>query len=148
MQEQQENLVSKDSVISALRNNDSIQDYRLTILENAVNECCNNRSMNITNGTSSIDVELKDGQNIVLEQNTPNPFAEQSTINYFLPDNVVKAQMLFYNIQGKLIQSVELTEKGKGSLNVFAQDLSNGIYTYTLVVDGKVFETKKMVKQK
>jgi hypothetical protein len=55
--------------------------------------------------------------------------------------------LLFYNAQGKLIQSVDLKEKGKGSLNVFASDLSNGIYTYTLVVDGKIMESKKMVKQ-
>ena len=55
--------------------------------------------------------------------------------------------MLFYNASGKLIQSVDLNEKGKGSLNVFASDLSNGIYTYTLVVDGKIIETKKMLKQ-
>lgn len=139
---------TKDSIINVLKTNDSIQDYRLLALENAVNECCNNRAMQTTNGSSSIDVELKDGQSVVLEAAIPNPFAEQTTINYFLPDNILKAQMLFYNAQGKLVQSVELTEKGKGSLNVFAQDLSNGIYTYTLVVDGKVFETKKMVKQK
>lgn len=116
-----------------------------------VNSCCSDRSMqqnnNSNNSIASQDVNLKDEQNIVLETNVPNPFAEQTTINYFLPDNVLKAQMLFYNAQGKLIQSVELIEKGKGSLNVFAQDLSNGIYTYTLVVDGKIFETKKMVKQ-
>ncbi|MES2592930.1 MAG: hypothetical protein V4608_13695 [Bacteroidota bacterium] len=31
--------------------------------------------------------------------------------------------------------------------NVFASDLSSGIYTYTLVVDGKVVEAKKMIKQ-
>ena len=37
--------------------------------------------------------------------------------------------------------------KGKGALNVFAQDLTNGIYTYTLVVNGKIIEPKKMVKQ-
>jgi len=82
-----------------------------------------------------------------LEQNVPNPFAEQTTINYFLPDNISKAQILFYNAQGKLIQSVDLNERGKGQLNVFASDLSNGIYTYTLVADGKIFETKKMLKQ-
>lgn len=92
-------------------------------------------------------MNLKDGQSIVLEQNVPNPFAEQTSINYFLPDNTSKAQILFYNASGKLIQSVELTQKGKGSLTVFASDLSNGIYTYTLVVDGKIIETKKMVKQ-
>ena len=92
-------------------------------------------------------MNLKDSQTIILDQNSPNPFSEQTTIGYFLTENVVKAQMLFYNAQGKLIQSVDLNERGKCSLNVFAQDLSNGIYTYTLVVDGKIVETKKMLKQ-
>lgn len=116
-----------------------------------VNSCCNsNHSMQQNGNNNSIasqDVELKDEQSVILESNVPNPFAEQTTISYFLPDNVKKAQMLFYNVQGKLIQSVDLNERGKGNLNVFAQDLSSGIYTYTLVVDGKVFETKKMIKQ-
>ena len=55
--------------------------------------------------------------------------------------------MLFYNNDGKLIQSVELTQRGQGQLNVFAQDLTSGMYSYTLVVDGRIFATKKMVKQ-
>ena len=152
--------------IDSLKIKNSKQDSINTSLQNQINQlttiinsCCSNHSMqqnNNSNGngnsntigsSSAIDVNLKDGQSIVLEQNVPNPFAEQTTINYYLPDNVVKAQMLFYNAQGILIQSVDLNERGKGSLNVFAQDLSNGIYTYTLVADGKVIETKKMLKQ-
>ena len=145
-------MVAKDSIINVLKTNDSILDYRLTILESALNACCNNnhsvqQNNNSNNLIAQQDVNLKDGQAIVLDQNVPNPFAEQTTINYFLPENVVRAQLLFYNVSGKLIQSVDLNEKGKGSLNVFSSDLSNGIYTYTLVVDGKIIETKKMVKQ-
>ncbi len=74
-------------------------------------------------------------------------FAEQTSIEYYLPDNSTKAQILFYNSTGKLIQSTELIQKGKGILNVFASDLSSGIYTYTLVIDGKIIETKKMIKE-
>lgn len=117
-----------------------------------VNSCCSLSAIQQSNSSNKINsnqnVTLRDGQNIVLEQNVPNPFAEQTSIGYFLPDNVIKAQLLFYNAQGRLIQSMDLTEKGNGSVNVFAQDLSNGIYTYTLVADGKIIETKKMVKQK
>ena len=40
------------------------------------------------------------------------------------------------------------TEKGKGILNVFANDLSNGTYTYSIIVDGQTIETKKMVTAK
>lgn len=127
--------------------NASLQD-QLNTLAGMINSCCSNRQQQIIPAsTGSINVELKDGQSIVLEQNVPNPFAEQTTISYFLPEDVNRAQMFFYNAQGRLIRSTELNERGKGALNVFASDLSNGIYTYTLVVDGKIVETKRMVKQ-
>ena len=107
-----------------------------------------NKSMIIPESEiTQMDVELNDAQTIVLQKNSPNPFAERTSISYYLPDNTGKAQILFYNAQGKLIQSAEIIQKGKGTLNVFASDLSNGVYTYTLVVDGKIIETKKMIKQ-
>jgi hypothetical protein len=155
LQEQQSKI---DSLKAKTNNQDSINEA----LQSQINQilsnmeaCCNsnhsvqaNSSTNTTsNASPGIDVKLIDAQSIVLEQNVPNPFAEQTTINYYLPENVNKAQILFYNAGGKLIQSVELKEKGKGQLNVFASDLTNGIYTYTLVADGKIIETKKMVKQ-
>jgi hypothetical protein len=94
-------------------------------------------------------VNLSDAQTIVLEQNVPNPFAEQTTIGYVLNEGVQKAQILFHNINGKLINTSELkTTAGKGILNVFANDLSNGLYSYSLIVDDKLIETKRMVKSK
>ncbi len=155
-----------DSLSLGLRTEKTKVDSINTFLQNEINQltsiinsCCssgakttNNNNGNNTNGsgtqtTTATNVTLNNAQTIVLEQNVPNPFAEQTTINYSLPDNTGKAQMLFYNSDGKLIQSVELNQKGQGQLNVFASDLSSGIYTYTLVVDGKIVETKKMVKQ-
>ena len=106
-----------------------------------------NSASSVNEIPSSTNVSLKDGQSVVLDQNVPNPFAEQTTINYYLPDNATKAQMLFYNSNGNLIKSVELEQRGKGQLNVFGNDLTNGVYTYTLVVDGKILDTKKMAKQ-
>ena len=167
---------NQDSINNALNNRvnqlaakTNNQDTVNTLLQNqlnqlltAINTCCSHSMQSPTDGSGNqqtksmtipqgaaiqTDVQLNDVQTIVLEQNVPNPFAEQTTINYSLPNNISKAQMLFYNSQGKLIQSTELVQKGRGQLNVFASDLSNGIYTYTLVVDGKIIETKKMVKQ-
>lgn len=101
-----------------------------------------------TNATTT-NVELSDIKSIVLDQNTPNPFAEQTTITYTLTDVVSKAQILFYNAEGKLINTADLEAKaGKGSVHVFANDLSNGLYTYTLVADGKIIDTKRMLKNK
>ncbi|HYG50062.1 MAG TPA: tail fiber domain-containing protein, partial [Flavobacteriales bacterium] len=106
-----------DSVISALQAANTGLNDRLTTLENCVNalDLCDGQSLLPTN--NAISVELTDAQSIVLDQNVPNPFAEQTTITYALPTGVQKAQMLFYNADGRLINSVDLDNKqGKGQL--------------------------------
>ncbi|NBR14617.1 MAG: T9SS C-terminal target domain-containing protein, partial [Crocinitomicaceae bacterium] len=94
-----------------------------------------------------IDVQLSNRGTIILNQNVPNPFAEQTQISFSIPETVKKAQIHFYDANGKLINSVEVQERGLGQLNVFANDLSTGMYTYTLVADGQIVATKKMMKQ-
>lgn len=151
MQEQQGQLEAKDSVINSL-------NERLSKLENCINglNLCNrtnyrvipntpNTEENETN-TSSNSVKLSDPQSIVLNQNVPNPFAENTKISFFLPKSVNSAKIIFHNQEGKLVNSVAITERGNGTLNVYAYDLSSGIYTYTLIADDKVIDTKKMVK--
>ena len=140
MQEQQKQLVSQKSSIDSLRNQ--------------LSSCCsqNSRTQNPNSNQNSItnqtNVTLDNSDNIVLNQNVPNPFAEQTTITYHLPDNVQKAQILFYDATGKLIKAVDLTERGDGQLNIFADDLSTGIYSYALVADGNIVDAKKMEKVK
>lgn len=129
----------------------AIQEQKRTIdsMKTVMAACCSGSAKSATGsgGISAIDVELSDAEAIVLNQNVPNPFAEQTTISYNIPKNVGTAQILFYDISGRQIKSVDITKKGKGQLNVFANDLSNGIYSYTLIADGKIIETRKMVKQ-
>ena len=36
----------------------------------------------------------------------------------------------------------------RGSVNVYGDDLSSGVYTYALVADGQVVNAKKMAKRK
>jgi len=96
--------------------------------------------------TRQMDVTLSDSKSVVLDQNVPNPFAERTVIQYFIPTGASKAQMLFHDAQGRLVQSTDIAETGYGKLNVFASDLTDGTYTYSLVVDGKVMDTKRMIK--
>lgn len=98
-------------------------------------------------GQPAQGVALGNAQPIVLDQNAPNPFAEHTTISYTLPADVQRAELRFHDAQGTLIQTVELAQRGQGTLNVFGEKLSGGVYTYTLIADGKVIETKTMVKQ-
>lgn len=114
-------------------------------LASMLNSCCQSQSSR-TQNPSTMDVELSDKNVIVLNQNVPNPFAEQTTITYNIPDNTGFAQIIFNDMKGQIIKVVDIKTKGQGQLNVFANDLSSGMYSYTLYVDGKAIDTKKMVK--
>lgn len=138
MQQQQEQLKKQDSLITAL--------------SNMINACCSNNTTKTTNNSAQnslnqMDIELSDKDVIVLNQNVPNPFAEQTTITYNVPSSVSKAQIIFFNNLGQVIQTVDIKTRGKGKINVFASDLSSGLYNYSLVADGKVIDNKKMVRE-
>ncbi|MFO7789841.1 MAG: hypothetical protein R6V32_04660 [Bacteroidales bacterium] len=55
---------------------------------------------------------------------------------------------MFINNTGTVLKQVEIHERGKGELIVYAQDLSAGMYSYYLVADGKTIASKKMVKSR
>jgi hypothetical protein len=143
IQEQNTIISHQDSMINELNN-------RLSNLENCINSlnlCNQNQPTQMTQPTTGQTISLNTVQSIVLNQNVPNPFAEQTVITYSIPESVKKADILFYDSNGKLINTVSIKERGNSQLNVFANDLSTGIYTYTLVADGQIVATKKMVKQ-
>ena len=123
------------------------QQTQITNLQNQINSCCPNNSKG-TNSSHTITTKLSDIATIILDQNEPNPFADETNINYFIPEGTGKAELMFYTSDGRLINKVEIKEKGQGTLHIYASDLSSGIYTYTLMVNGKVVETKKMMKSK
>jgi len=111
-----------------------------------------NQNLRMSNNNSSSsapvqkDVTLSN-KKIVLDQNSPNPFKDQTTITYEIKTDFSNAMIIFTDMKGQVIKEVPVTEKGKGQLNVYASDLTNGIYTYTIVVDGITIDTKKMIKQ-
>jgi len=81
-----------------------------------------------------------------LTQNKPNPFSEQTTIQYFIPELAKNAKLKVYNLSGNLLQSISIESKGTGSLNISSKDLQAGLYIYTLEIDGTVKSSKRMIK--
>ncbi len=159
IQELNDSIGVRDSIIHAQSAQITDLNNRLTNLENCLSAllptlCSMNQSLIQNNSAEQqalvrkdIAVTLSSKDAIVLDQNVPNPFAEQTVINFSIPETVKKAQIHFYDGQGKLMQSVDVADRGLGSLTVFGADLSSGVYTYTLVADGQVVATKKMMKQ-
>lgn len=105
----------------------------------------NNPNLNTQNITLSGSI----GGAPLLYQNMPNPFGTGGTkINYYLPEGTMGATIVFYDTYGNMLKTVQLSQTGNGTLNITPDNLSNGIYSYSLIVNGSVIDTKKMLLQK
>ncbi|MFA9388460.1 MAG: tail fiber domain-containing protein [Prolixibacteraceae bacterium] len=83
-----------------------------------------------------------------LNQNIPNPFSANTTINMYLPNTVTKAVLYIYTMQGEQIQKLTINERGNTAANIESHSLKAGMYLYTLIADGKEVDTKKMILTK
>lgn len=80
-----------------------------------------------------------------LQQNVPNPFNQATTISYQLPQNSKTASMKITDATGQLVKMIALPSKGNGQINIDAAQLASGVYQYTLIADGKIIDSKKMM---
>lgn len=121
----------------------------LANLQQRLDICCpapSNRTIQGENNT--IDISLSSVQAIILNQNDPNPFSEKTQISFVIPDEVKTAEIIFYTSSGTVLKNIVVSSRGEGQMNVYASDLSSGVYYYSLVADGKTIATKKMVCNK
>lgn len=132
----------KDSEIADLSATVSLLQYQLNYLANALNITL---PSGISLGGSSI-TSTKSSVAASLAQNYPNPCTQSTTISYKLPDTFSSAQLMITNEKGALIQisSLPFTEESSISINASSFKMS-GIYLYSLLVDGKLIDTKRMI---
>jgi len=95
--------------------------------------------------TTAIEETVEDIDQVRMDQNKPNPFSGSTVITLNVPETVKQANIFIYDLSGKQIQSVPVTERGETDITVYASGLSAGMYIYTLVVDGQVKVTRRMI---
>ncbi len=100
-------------------------------------------------GILAIDTPLSDIiHSIILRQNYPNPFRDQTTIEFRL-EQAGEVTLNVFNIYGMLVETLvsqQLTA-GAYSYSFRAGDLPSGIYFYSIQAQNRV-QVKKMVIQK
>ena len=82
-----------------------------------------------------------------LYQNTPNPFKEQTIIRFSLADGVTDAAICIFDMTGKTIKKLPISS-GMESVSVGGYELGEGMFLYSLIINGKEIDTKKMVISK
>ncbi len=98
--------------------------------------------------TTSIEDNVFEVDMVRMDQNKPNPFSESTVITLNIPARTQSASILIYDMSGKQVQSIAVAERGETNITVYASDLTAGMYIYTLVVDGKVAVTRRMIVER
>lgn len=81
----------------------------------------------------------------ILYQNTPNPFTHDTEIAYTITPNAQSATIFVYDMTGVQLSQYNITAFGNGSITINANKLYEGTFLYSLVVDGKLIDTKQMI---
>ena len=114
-------------------------------LNEKIKNYANNAQQAKTNAyTRSASTESERTVSAVLEQNTPNPFKEQTTIRFKLPEDVTDAAICIFDMTGKLLKKMPISSQ-ETSVNVNGWELGEGMFLYTLMMYGKEVNTKKMI---
>lgn len=132
IKEQQRLIDEKDVKINDLAE-------RLERLENLVVNLGNTNPINIQS------IDLSDSNSGFLLQNQPNPFNQNTTIRYQVPENAKNSILRVVDSNGRLLKEVKLNDGSKGDVIINAGELSAGTYSYSLIVDGRTIETRQMI---
>ena len=98
--------------------------------------------------SDAASITTTDDVTLYLGQNNPNPFSEQTSIEVRIPNDVKTASLCIYDMNGKQIDKIVIDERGTTRISILGTSLTEGMYLYSLIADGKVAGTKKMILTK
>jgi hypothetical protein len=77
----------------------------------------------------------------------PNPTSGFTTIEYYLPDNIKRGSIDICDMTGTLIKSYTV-DNTFHNLTLDGDELSSGMYIYSLIASGKVVESRQIIVTK
>lgn len=96
---------------------------------------------------TAIERATAEAKSSMLYQNTPNPFNGQTTIRFQIADGAHSAYICIFDMQGKQLERHDLSTTDD-SLTIDGTQLGAGMYLYSLIVDGREIDTKRMILSK
>jgi len=99
----------------------------------------------VTRGTTDCSRSVI-SQNI-LYQTCQNSINEKITIRFKVAENSQNASINIYDLRGKMLKEYPVSS-GNGSISVSGYELGEGMFLYSLVVNGQEIDTKKIIISK
>ncbi len=131
--------------VKELEEVNNLQGQKITKLESRLLALENGGNPEPFKGPVEIDYS-----GIILEQNTPNPFANETTINYVIPEqyNGV-AQIVVTSMHGsEMLMQLQATKGSPSQATIDCDGWSSGVYTYSILLNGQLVKTRKMIIMK
>jgi hypothetical protein len=92
---------------------------------------------------TTIENKITKSENKLLK-NIPNPPLSSTSIEYLWQTGQF-AYIVLNSIDGRLIQKISLSKKGKNTIPLNTSGLTSGIYLYQLFIDNKLIDSKQMI---
>jgi hypothetical protein len=80
---------------------------------------------------------------LILLQSDPNPFNDYTDIKYE-HSGCGKCEIIISDVSGRIVKRIK-TEGSSGTARMYSSEIGEGLYVYSLVVDGQVVRTERMV---
>jgi hypothetical protein len=108
----------------------------------------------IVDRSVAISVDEKPGRSFIFQSKDisiqdvyPNPVQTQASIDYKLHSESVKARLTLHNILGKIMGDYELPSS-ETRVKIQADELTSGVYFYTVYIDNSGVLTRKLIVRK
>lgn len=124
--------------------NTAIGDFTLSHSAGSWNTDVGESSQLLSNDSNAFSAK-DNGSGGALYQNSPNPLNTDTEIAMLVPESARGAVLVIYSIEGKQVKTLPVQRRGNTSVNIQRNELNPGIYIYTLLIDGKAMDSKRMV---
>jgi hypothetical protein len=124
------------------------QEEKINMLKDELANCCSTdktKNMMLNNSKTNNNDNTEKTIGAYLMQNAPNPFTAKTTIRFYIPEQTNNASILIFDMQGKLLKTYPINTKKEGSIEINGGEMQPGMYLYSLIIDGKEIDTKRMI---
>ena len=113
----------------------------------------NQMGYGVVNAWSAVQLAFVTGTNnpsdFILSQNFPNPFNPSTTFRFSLTRAAI-VSLLIYDMRGRLVETIVKDQVFSAGVKDYTRDfsstaLSSGAYFYSLIVNGQLVDTKKLM---
>ncbi|MBP7476926.1 MAG: tail fiber domain-containing protein [Chitinophagales bacterium] len=131
-----ENLSNKLEPITNLKEKVEELNQKLSRLQQDYDNICN---LNCIQQKQSLAVNASS-----LDQNIPNPFSNSTRIDFNIVGTFSNASIMISDLNGRMLLNQKIVDANQKTMEIDGSKLYDGVFNYTLIIDGREIDTKKM----